>query len=201
MVMIRATIEWRRKKKLLTERVICTICRDVHPRSHAYFFIGYDVYDRAVMYSCSARAIEQRDAESGMFHMVTEMEQMLDDSKGVAQIVWIVDFTGFSSTHADPRLGRAAAHLFQQVYPERLGQLVLLGFPLVFSIFFKIIAPLLDPVTRNKIIILRSQEDRQRYYHEHWTQDMISWMQQIEYMPARPGLFPTSETIYSRYWT
>ena len=201
MVMIRTTINWRRKKNILSEKARCLICEQRDPKSHAYFCMGFDVQDRAVMYSCSARAVDQKDVEGGIFHMVAEMEHFFNDDDGVAQVVWIVDFSGFGAKHANPDNGRHAVHLFQQVYPERLGQLVLLDFPWIFSFFFKIVSPLLDPVTRNKILILRSGEERRKYYNDNWSPEMIAWMNEMSRLPAQPGVYPESKVIRSRHWT
>ena len=200
MIMIRATVTWRKKNNLFDGRPLCPVCSTKDPKSHAYFCIGYDYQDRAVMYSCSARAVDQKDVWGGIFHMVTEIEHAFDDSKGVAQIVWIVDFNGFTARHANPENGRQAAHLFQQVYPERLGQLVLLDFPWVFGIFYKIVSPLLDPVTRNKILILRTEQERRNYFVSTCPPELVDWMEEVQHLPPVPGLFQESKSIKSRYW-
>jgi CRAL/TRIO domain len=106
------------------------------------------------MYSCSARAGVVSDAEASVMHIVSEMDYHLNDEKGCAQIVWVVDFAGFRAKHANPDLGRVSVNLFQQLYPERLGQLVLLDFPWLFNVFYKIISPLL---VRTKCILIDQQ--------------------------------------------
>jgi len=200
MRMIRTTVEWRRKNDMFNRKPECAVCMEQEPRAHAYFCMGTDVRDRAVMYSCSARAVDQKSVEAGMFHMVCEMEHFLNDDTGVAQIVWVVDFNGFKARHSNPELGRQSVTLFQQVYPERLGQLVLLDFPWLFSVFFKIVAPLIDPVTRSKITILRTPAEQEKYFEENWSPAMVSWIRQALRMPAGPGIYPESDTIRGRYW-
>jgi hypothetical protein len=199
MKMIHATVQWRRKHDLFKQKARCIPCEN-QTKTHGFACIGYDTQDRAVCYSCSARAIDQRDIEAGVYHMVVEMEHRLNDETGVAQIVWIVDFSGFKTRHANPEYGRIAASVFQQVYPERLGQLVLLDFPWLFSVFYKMISPMLDPVTRNKIIILRTEDEQFKYFEENFSPDMVKWMKEVSKLPAQPALYPESSKIKPLYW-
>jgi hypothetical protein len=107
-------LEWRQAHKLpglALSRVRCALCeRDAS--THCYFFMGHDIFRRAVMYSNSARATHMGANES-IWHIVTEIENELDDVNGVAQLVWVVDFNGFQAKHSNPELGRLAAGLFQ----------------------------------------------------------------------------------------
>jgi len=196
--MLIAHYEWRKSSSLLdTTKPLCPLCiKD--PLQHCYFFIGHDCYNRAVMYSCSARA-KHIGSKEGIFHIVTEIEEFLNDDQGCSQIVWIVDFRGFQTRHANPDLGRLSASLFQANFPERLGQIVLLDFPFIFTVFLRIITPFLDPVTKAKICVLTREDDQTRYYTDHWDEKMVEFLTKTRKLEAAPGSFPANSEIQSRY--
>ena len=186
--MLTQHLVWRRGQGMLArEPVRCALCAS-DPLQHAYCCIGEDVHRRAVMYSCSARAKDTSTA--GVTHMIALVEQTLDDAKALSQIVWVVDFAGFKAVHANPQLGALSAHLFQNNFPERLGAVVLLDFPLLFRIFFKAVTPFLDPVTRSKVLVLHSDKEQRAYFDAHWTPQMAEWILATRKLPAAPGSYP-----------
>lgn len=51
---------------------------------------------------------------------------------------------------------------------ERMGQIVLINPPAIFHMFWKACKPILDNVTKEKIVMLRGAKDIAQYAAEHW---------------------------------
>ncbi|CAI5476606.1 unnamed protein product [Closterium sp. Yama58-4] len=69
------------------------------------------------------------------------------------QMVWLIDFRGWSMRKAPPlKTSREVLSILQSHYPERLGAAVIYSPPAVFEAFWKVIRPFIDPVTFNKIL-------------------------------------------------
>lgn len=192
---LRHTLAWRHSTLLQGDVVLrskdskgkchfsCPCCQK-EPNAHCYFPLGMDNRERVVFYSSAPRAL--RSDLSGISHILCELEANLDEAE---QIVWIVDFRGFGSRHADPRCGIEAIKVFAAHYPERLGEVVLLGFPAAFSFLWRCLQPMLDPVTRQKVRILRTTEEREGYLRRLWPDWMRAWLaaaDELEPVPSVP---------------
>ena len=56
-----------------------------------------------------------------------------------------------SPTHAELTQPLQVLHILQAHYPERLGRALIINVPWVLNAFYKLITPLVDPVTRDKM--------------------------------------------------
>jgi hypothetical protein len=72
--------------------------------------------------------------------MVYLMENaLLNLPPGEEQMVWLIDFTGWSFTTAvSIKTSREATHILQNYYPERLGYALLYNPPRIFQAFWKV---------------------------------------------------------------
>ncbi|KAK4274093.1 hypothetical protein QN277_017375 [Acacia crassicarpa] len=77
---------------------------------------------------------------------------------GQEQMVWLIDFQGFNLSHISVKVTRETAHVLQDQYPERLGLAILYNPPKFFEPFFKMVKPLLEPETYNKIKFVYSDD-------------------------------------------
>jgi len=68
------------------------------------------------------------------------------------KIVVVIDFRGYSLFNAPPmKTSNATMSILQDHYPERLHRVLMLHAPSLFSGFYKVISPFIDPVTKTKI--------------------------------------------------
>ncbi|XP_071737732.1 uncharacterized protein [Rutidosis leptorrhynchoides] len=79
--------------------------------------------------------------ENAIFNLPPDQEQM----------VWLIDFNGFSMSNISIKSTKETAHILQDHYPERLGQAILYNPPKLFEPFWKVVKPFLEPKTANKV--------------------------------------------------
>ncbi|KAF7085796.1 hypothetical protein CFC21_089182 [Triticum aestivum] len=70
---------------------------------------------------------------------------------GQDQMVWLIDFAGFSLPNVSLLVTKLTADVLQGHYPERLGVAILYNAPKFFESFWKMASPLLEPKTKNKV--------------------------------------------------
>lgn len=74
------------------------------------------------------------------------------------QMVWLIDFHGFSLSNISVMVTKETAHILQDHYPERLGIAILYDAPKIFEPFWKIAKPFLDPKTASKVKFMYSDD-------------------------------------------
>lgn len=78
---------------------------------------------------------------------------------GEAKATILVDFEGYSLSNAPPiRTALATMDILQNHYPERLGRAVCWRAPALFSVTWRAVAPLVDPVTKAKIAFVEDAQ-------------------------------------------
>ncbi|PWA67052.1 CRAL-TRIO lipid binding domain-containing protein [Artemisia annua] len=82
--------------------------------------------------------------ENAIFNLPPEQEQM----------VWLIDFNGFSLSNISIKSTKETAHILQDHYPERLGLAILYNPPKLFEPFWKVTKPFLEPKTANKHLFI-----------------------------------------------
>uniref|UniRef100_A0A1J3K8H3 Random slug protein 5 n=1 Tax=Noccaea caerulescens TaxID=107243 RepID=A0A1J3K8H3_NOCCA len=92
-------------------------------------------------------------AEGNIQHLVYLLENaILNLPKGQEQMVWLVDFTGWSMAANVPlKTTRDIVYILQNHYPERLGMAFLYNPPRLFQAGYKAIKYFLDPKTAQKV--------------------------------------------------
>uniref|UniRef100_A0A803L6S4 CRAL-TRIO domain-containing protein n=1 Tax=Chenopodium quinoa TaxID=63459 RepID=A0A803L6S4_CHEQI len=92
-------------------------------------------------------------AEGNVRHLVYLLENaILNLPEGQEQMVWMIDYTGFSmSTSLSVRTARDIINILQNHYPERLGIAVLYNPPRIFYAFWRAVKYFLDPKTSQKV--------------------------------------------------
>eukprot|EP00287_Rhodomonas_sp_CCMP768_P032059 CAMPEP_0202854826 /NCGR_PEP_ID=MMETSP1389-20130828/91203_1 /ASSEMBLY_ACC=CAM_ASM_000865 /TAXON_ID=302021 /ORGANISM="Rhodomonas sp., Strain CCMP768" /LENGTH=179 /DNA_ID=CAMNT_0049533427 /DNA_START=195 /DNA_END=730 /DNA_ORIENTATION=- len=109
--------------------------------------------------------------------------------------VWVIDFNGFGMRDCNPRMATTAIPMFADQYPERMGQIVLINPPAAFQILWRAVKPILDPVTKEKIVLLRGQKAIAQYSETHWRHDpaMAAWLDAAVFSTrGSPGSFPAA---------
>ena len=115
---------------------------------------------------------------------VLEHATQLMDTRGVeanpsGKWVWVIDFEGYSLGDNNPKTTLMAAKLLDQ-YPERLGLSVMFGAPWLFGAVWKVVRPLLNEVTTEKVCFLEGgmskREKWQPLLGEHFDAELLEWM-------------------------
>ncbi|KAL8225511.1 hypothetical protein R6Q57_018068 [Mikania cordata] len=94
--------------------------------------------------------------ENAIFHLPPEQEQM----------VWLIDFHGFSMSNISIKSTKETAHILQDHYPERLGLAILYNPPKFFEPFWKVVKPFLEPKTTNKVKFVYSDDPSTKSFME-----------------------------------
>lgn len=86
-------------------------------------------------------------------HLVYLIENaILNLPEGHEQMVWLIDFSGWSITNSVPiKTARETINILQNHYPERLAVAFLYNPPRIFETFWKIVKYFLDPKTFQKV--------------------------------------------------
>ncbi|KAF7809726.1 phosphatidylinositol transfer protein 3-like [Senna tora] len=91
--------------------------------------------------------------EGNIRHLVYQLENaILNLVEGQEQMVWLIDFTGFSlKTNIPVKTARDIVHILQNHYPERLAICILYNPPRIFQALWKGVRYFLDPKTFEKV--------------------------------------------------
>ncbi|XP_078437077.1 sec14p-like phosphatidylinositol transfer family protein [Wolffia australiana] len=91
--------------------------------------------------------------ENQIKHLVYLIESTIFNlPPGLEQMVWLIDFTGWSISKSVPiKTARETANILQNHYPERLCAAFLYDPPRIFGTFWKMVKYFLDPKTFQKV--------------------------------------------------
>ncbi|KAJ2475230.1 hypothetical protein IWW56_005514 [Coemansia sp. RSA 2131] len=116
---------------------------------------GFDKCGRPLIYMYSHKQ-NTKDAKDHLRYVVFTMEQALRSMPaGVSKVTMIIDVSKYSMSQAVPlSTAREFLHVLESHYPERLHKALVLSPPMYFVMFYKIVAPFIDPVTKDKIAFI-----------------------------------------------
>ncbi|KAG4393023.1 hypothetical protein GLYMA_03G004600v4 [Glycine max] len=91
------------------------------------------------------------------------------------QMVWLIDFQGWSTACLSLKIVRDTAQILQAHYPERLGLAIFYNPPKVFESFWTMVKPFLEPKTYKKVIFVYPDNPRSRrmVMEEHLDMDKL----------------------------
>lgn len=150
------------KMKAIMERELAT----------PYTFIrGYDKQNRV----CFQATIDQKDPpfhprDFIMLHIYmaeranacVEKKNWNSDQTNDKWCV-IIDYNGFTLSKAPPlSISKAIINLLQHHYPERMAVCYAVDAPLAFRVFWKLIQPFIDPVTKSKIVFVTGEAQKRK---------------------------------------
>lgn len=191
--MIEETLAWR-SKHIDGVPLSCPSCV-ANKDAHCFFPIGKDSRGWMLIYSCAARAIDKKP-ESSIVHMSTMLERIFEGNSAPGKIVWIIDMHGFGFADMDSTMARKSVPIFQDHYPERMGQIVILDPPAPFKALWEVVSELVDPVTKRKVKLLR--KDKHEYFRRHCNEAQVAFLEGVLRTDARPGSYPADETKKAR---
>ncbi|XP_072972475.1 phosphatidylinositol transfer protein PDR16-like [Typha angustifolia] len=94
---------------------------------------------------------------------------------GQEQMVWLIDFTGWTLSKSVPiKTARETAHILQSHYPERLGVGICFNPPRVFEAFWKIVKYFLDPKTFQKVkFVYPKNEESAKLMYKYFDPEVL----------------------------
>ncbi|OAY69646.1 Random slug protein 5 [Ananas comosus] len=114
--------------------------------------------------------------ENQLRHLVYLLENaVLNLPEGQEQMVWLIDFRGWSLTNSVPiKTARETANILQNHYPERLAISFLYDAPRVFEAFWKVVKYFLDQKTFQKVTFVYSNnEESKKLLHKHFDPETL----------------------------
>jgi len=100
------------------------------------------------------RLENSKDHLGNLRNLVYNLERACAQTEGGSdgKMIVVMDFRGYSLFTAPPmKTSKATLTILQNHYPERLCRFIVLHAPGIFSGFYKVISPFIDPVTKAKI--------------------------------------------------
>jgi hypothetical protein len=103
------------------------------------------------------------DHDGNIKHLVYNLERAIScgEANGYedGKICLVIDFDGYSLMNAPPmKTSVETLSILQNHYPERLAKAYLVRPPWIFHTFYSLISPLIDTVTREKVVMLSSKK-------------------------------------------
>ncbi|KAJ8466704.1 hypothetical protein OPV22_029256 [Ensete ventricosum] len=86
--------------------------------------------------------------ENAILNLAADQEQM----------IWLIDFQGWTMASITLKVTRETAHVLQDYYPERLALGILYNPPRIFESFWKVVKPFLDQKTYKKVKFVYSDD-------------------------------------------
>lgn len=92
--------------------------------------------------------------------MRNHADEVDDPTASAEKMCLLIDYDGYSLLNAPPiKTARATLNILQNHYPERLFRAYCIRPPWIFSTFWTMISPFIDPVTKNKIVMLHGNPE------------------------------------------
>ncbi|XP_026659316.2 phosphatidylinositol transfer protein 3 [Phoenix dactylifera] len=109
-------------------------------------------------------------------HLVYLLENaILNLPEGQEQMLWLIDFTGWSLSNSVPtKTARETANILQNHYPERLTAAFLYNPPRIFEAFWKIVKYFLDPKTFQKVkFVYPKKEESMELFRRYFDVEIL----------------------------
>jgi hypothetical protein len=121
---------------------------------------GFDKQGHVVVYMRPANE-NTFNHDGNMKHLVYSMERAVAcmATTGQEKMSLIIDYTRYSLTYAPPmKTAKETLSILQDHYPERLYRAYCVYPPFIFWAFYNMISPFIDPITKEKIVMLTNSE-------------------------------------------
>ncbi|KAG5404980.1 hypothetical protein IGI04_011098 [Brassica rapa subsp. trilocularis] len=147
--MLKETLKWRVQYK--PEEICWEEIADEAETGKIYRSSCVDKHGRPVL--IMRPSVENSKSVKGQIrYLVYCMENAIQNlPPGEEQMVWMIDFNGYSLANVSLKTTRETAHVLQEHYPERLSLAILYNPPKFFEPFWK-------PKTRNKVKFVYSDD-------------------------------------------
>lgn len=158
--MLRETIKWRREHSV-GSLAAAEFEGSPYMREGWLYVAGNDAAGRAiVMLRKRKDKIPLADAPAYIRFFTFTLESAVRAMRGSAeQWVFVLDMKEYSPANAPhPGVTLQVLQVLANHYPERLHKAYFVDAPGIFSVFFKMMSPFVDPVTRSKVEFVQSRD-------------------------------------------
>lgn len=172
--MLEETLSWRATYK--PEELRWTDVAEEGETGKVYRADFFDKRGRSVLVLVPANQ-NTSSSEGQLRHLVYLMENALFNLPvDQEQMVWLIDFTGWSFTTAVPvKTTREVVNILQNHYPERLGNAILYNPPRIFGVFWKAVKHFMDLKTHQKVkFVYSSNPESFKVMEELFDVDQLS---------------------------
>ncbi|CAN8246849.1 unnamed protein product [Cochlearia groenlandica] len=168
--MLKETLKWRVQYK--PEEILWEDIADEAETGKIYRSSCVDKRGRPVL--IMRPSVENSKSVKGQIrHLVYCMENAIQNlPPWEEQMVWMIDFHGYSLANVSLRATKETAHVLQEQYPERLSLAILYNPPKFFEPFWKVARPFLEPKTRNKVKFVYSDDPNTKQIMDEIFDDM-----------------------------
>ncbi|KAJ3051972.1 hypothetical protein HK097_007013 [Rhizophlyctis rosea] len=145
---LKETVVWRKEYKVSSIRADEVKSEAV---SGCNYFNGFDRAGRPIIYLKKKATSENPELNVRLlvYTIETAIKAM---PQGIEKLHIIMDFTLYTRANSPPlHISRLTLSILQNHYPERLGRCHMVNAPWVFSLFWNMFSPFVDPITREKI--------------------------------------------------
>jgi len=159
--MLRNSLEWKKKNRPQDIRL-----NDIREIANAgcLYVNNRDKKGRPIIFAVprndTLKDVPGEDKFKNLVYWMQKGFSKMDESKGIEQFCFIVDYNGFSRKNIDMKTNLESMHFLLDHCPERMGQSLFLDPPTMFWIAWKIIKPFLNEVTLSKVKFIYSKKDK-----------------------------------------
>ncbi|KAJ1902158.1 hypothetical protein LPJ66_000247 [Kickxella alabastrina] len=149
LVRLRSSLEWH---CVFRPHAITPESMGVEGGSGKQYVNGYDRGGRPIIYMFPHRQ-NTGDSSEQLRWVVFNMEQAIRSMpEGATKWTIIIDVSRYSMSQSVPlSVAREFLNILELHYPERLHKALVLNPPGMFVMFYRIVAPFIDPVTKEKV--------------------------------------------------
>lgn len=158
--MLRDALTWRRSLDPIVPKYVDLVSLGLH-NGLMQVMPDKDKFGRTICYICPRyHNSGVREVESGLRCMVWFMDLLWENTKNTHYKKFVVLFNmrGFSMKNNDLPILRAFLPVLQNYYPEVVGRIIVVEYPFIVWGIWKIIRPLLDVNTQNKVQFIGPDE-------------------------------------------
>lgn len=153
--MLENTAKWH-KESGAAEWTVCEACQK-DPNQHCGQFVGWDKEYRPVMFMSMRWGPERTNPLKHMICCFNHMIRMMP--VGVEKWVCMSDFETYSHLHdSNPSMGIGVIRTIQDHFPERLGKMMCINPPTMFWVLYRLLKPVVDPVTLTKVEFVYTED-------------------------------------------
>ncbi|KAI6024974.1 hypothetical protein PISMIDRAFT_90130 [Pisolithus microcarpus 441] len=162
------------------------------------FLFGYDTCGRPGLYMCPSKQNTEEGPRQIQF-VVWVLERAIDlMGPGVETLALMIDFAD-KAKNSSISTARTVLNILQSHYPERLGVSLIAHLPWLLHAFFKLITPLIDPLTRTKMIF-NPLFELDQLVHDGWGGTQMFAYDHDTYWPVLVEMCEKRREDMARMW-
>jgi len=160
--MIRKTLIWRRKYQ--PHKITAKDVEIELNNPGKMYRNGFDKKGQPLIYMKPGKdntGPEHRDVKiKYLVYVMEKASKSIDPSLGVEKFSWIIDYNNYSGMGgiSMAKIAKDIVGILQDHYPERLGSAFIINAPFMFEVFWKMISPFVDDVTKAKVKLLKHDD-------------------------------------------